>query len=257
MFTKNEIKAELLRQLSVEYNCTPEDFAREENVITTACDRPERRKYTPTVPAFSMVTLGGNAVISADERLHGWLREYAADKKGIWLFEYQHLSKIENELVKYGFRICQTSHMFLPEPEFCNLEPADFQIQWYEQAEIMQFYGDDRFPNAICDRFRPERPDVLAVCAVIDGEIAGMAGCSADTPAMWQIGIDVSPRYRGRKIGTTLVALLKNEVFRRGAIPFYGTSLSNLHSWNIAIHCGFTPSWVELYLTSDTNSSHT
>lgn len=28
--------------------------------------------------------------------------------------------------------------------------------------------------------------------------------------------------------------------------PFYGTNMSNYHSWNIAINCGFKPAWVEI-----------
>ncbi len=73
-----------------------------------------------------------------------------------------------------------------------------------------------------------------------------MAGCSADTDIFWQIGIDVLPDYRGHHVGTNLVQLLKNENLRRGAIPFYGTSLSNLHSWNIALNCDFYPAWIEI-----------
>ena len=38
---------------------------------------------------------------------------------------------------------------------------------------------------------------------------------------------------------------LRNETFRRGAIPYYGTSLSNLPSWKTALECGFKPFWVE------------
>jgi len=267
MLTKEAIKAELIHQLALEYNCTPEDFLRADNVITAVSDHPDRRKYTETPPPFAMVTLGGNAVISAHPCLHDPLRAYVSGKSGIWLFEHRHLVYLDSLLAPMGYGICQTSHMFLPEsgapetgapetgasgtgapePEFCSVRP-DFEVRWYEQAEIAQFYGDKRFPNAFCDRFHPERPDVLAAAAVCDGEIVGMAGCSADTPTLWQIGIDVDPRYRQRNIGKTLVGLIKNEVFRRGAIPFYGTSLSNLPSWKIALGCGFRPAWVELYL---------
>ena len=74
----------------------------------------------------------------------------------------------------------------------------------------------------------------------------GMAGCSADTPKLWQIGIDVNPKYRGRGVARTLVTLLRNETFRRGAIPYYGTSLSNLASWKTALSSGFTPAWIEV-----------
>lgn len=31
-----------------------------------------------------------------------------------------------------------------------------------------------------------------------------------------------------------------------GAIPFYGTSLSNMGSWNVALGSGFYPMWVEI-----------
>ena len=86
---------------------------------------------------------------------------------------------------------------------------------------------------------------MLAVIALDGEKIMGMAGCSADTPLMWQIGIDVLPEYRDRGIGKTLVSLLKNEAIRRGAIPYYGTSLSNIASWKTAISCGFVPAWVE------------
>jgi len=29
-------------------------------------------------------------------------------------------------------------------------------------------------------------------------------------------------------------------------IPFYGTSVSNYPSWNIALNSGFKPAWVEI-----------
>ena len=88
--------------------------------------------------------------------------------------------------------------------------------------------------------------DGAALLFALDGDkICGMAGCSADTPEMWQIGIDVLPEYRGKGIAKTLVALLRDEAYRRGAIPYYGTSLSNIASWKTTISCGFVPAWVE------------
>ena len=95
----------------------------------------------------------------------------------------------------------------------------------------MGLYGNPAFPNALCKEFNPKRPDVLAVAAMDGQKIVGLAGCSAD--------------YRKRGIGAALVGLLKDEVFKRNAVPFYGTSLSNLGSWKIALKCGFYPAWVE------------
>ena len=138
----------------------------------------------------------------------------------------------------------QTHHMFLPKAGMTDIE-TDLKIRWLEQDDIKQFYGRKEFSNALCECFKPDRPDVLAVVALDGEEIMGMAGCSADTPDLWQIGIDVLPGYRKRGVAKTLVSLLRDETFKRGAIPYYGTSLSNISSWKTALACGFEPAWVE------------
>ncbi len=254
MYNKNQIVSELKKQLAIDFNCTPEDFGRKENIITINRDNPGRRVYVPHKEFFSMVTLGSNAVISANASMHEWIAKWSDGKEGVWLFEHNHLMELENELQKYGKKLWQSHHMFLPEPEFCN-PVVDFSIKWFEQEEIMNLYGREEFSNALCDRYIPERPDVLAVGAMKGDYIIGLAGCSADTKLFWQLGIDVLPEYRGVGIGTKLIMLLKDEVFRRGAIPFYGTSLSNLHSWNIAINSGFYPAWVEIETVGENEES--
>ncbi len=120
--------------------------------------------------------------------------------------------------------------------------------------EQHNFY-EGEFSNAICDRFRPERPEVLAVVALDGEKIIGMAGCSADVADLWQIGIDVLPEYRGHGVARTLVTLLRDEAFRRGAIPYYGTSLSNLASWKTALSSGFEPAWVETEAREDKDTA--
>jgi GNAT superfamily N-acetyltransferase len=60
------------------------------------------------------------------------------------------------------------------------------------------------------------------------------------------MGVDVNEKFIGKGIGTYLVNILKNEIEDRGIIPFYGTSLSNLNSWNVALNCGFKPTWIEI-----------
>ncbi len=245
MYTKEQIRKELLNQLAIDYNCKSEDFDSGENVLTLSAKNKGRREYEENAPFFSMVTLGQNAVISADEKFHPFLREYIKDKTGFWIFEENILYKIQAELSKYDTFLSQSHHMYLPDTKPLNIKP-DFEIKWFEEKDIGQFYGDKRFPNAFCEKYEPKRPDLLGVCAIIDGEIAGMAGCSADTKIFWQIGIDVMPQYQGKGIGTALVGILKDEIFKRGAIPFYGTAPTNIHSQNIALNCRFFPAWTEI-----------
>ena len=238
---ENRIKA----QLALELNCEPEDFSREETVITPGILHVKRRMFSEKQSFLQMMTFGGNAVISADARILPWLSEWAKGKEGFTLFEQPAFYDLETELRKYGQKMAPTHHMFMPAPDLIEVV-TDLPVRWLEQKDLAPYYGRKEFPNALCDRFHPERPDVLAVIALDGDRVMGMAGCSADCPEMWQIGIDVLPEYRGRGIGRTLVTLLRNEALRRGAIPYYGTSLSNIPSWKTALSSGFLPAWIEV-----------
>ena len=250
MLSRQETELALKRQLALELNCGLSDFDSDANIITVPAIHKGRREYIKGTFFLLMATLGKNAVIAADETLHPWLRDYAAAKPGHYLFEHGSLMKIEEQLALRGKRLQQSHHMFLPRPGLVKVS-ADIKVKWYETDGIMGLYGG-RFPNALCKEYDPKRPDVLAVAALgKDGGIMGLAGCSADCACMWQIGIDVLPQFRGRGIATALVSLLRNEILRRGYIPFYGTSLSNLHSWNVALKSGFYPAWVEIATIED------
>ena len=241
-------REKLYELLSKEYNCSPKDFCKQENVLTVSALQDGGRRYSKEKYFFHMATLGGNAVITAEECLHPFLGDFMKDRQGHWLFELQNLLPLEQELNRFGYTLTQTYHMFLPA---LSVEPKkDIPVKWfYGKEEISQFYGDERFSNAICSEYLPHRPDKIVVCACDGENITGMAGCSEDAPGWQQIGIDVLPKYRSKGVATYLVTHLKNKILEEGNIPFYGTSLSNYHSWNIALNAGFRPAWVEIGAT--------
>lgn len=247
---REQIDDVVRKQLSYELNCEPDDFLKEDNIVTAGILHEKRRMFSEKQFFLQMVTFGNNAVISADERIHSWLHEWIKGKKGFWLFEQHEFYELEKKLREYGYKMAMTHHMFVPKPEYININ-TDLRIKWLEQEDIAEYYGREEFSNALCDRFHPERPDVLAVIALDGDKIMGMAGCSADTPGMWQIGIDVIPAYRKKGIGKTLVTMLRDEALRRGAIPYYGTSLSNISSWKTALSSGFVPTWIETESTEN------
>ena len=238
----------LLRQLSIDFNCTPADLRAKENIITVSKLNEGRRSYSPGIPFLQMVTVGGNAVIMADECLQEFLRGFIGDMEGHRLFEFDNLTKLNEELKRYGYRISPTHHMFLP---FRNVEVKDVcRVKWLYGSEIDRFYGDPRFPNAIAfPEPCPVRPDRIVVIAVNGDIIMGMAGCSEDAPHWQQIGIDVLPEYRSRGIGSYLVTQLKNKIIEMGDVPFYGTAAANIKSQNIALNSGFRSAWVETEAT--------
>ncbi|MBQ8409689.1 MAG: GNAT family N-acetyltransferase [Clostridia bacterium] len=237
-------KNELYCLLATEYNCPTDAFERDENLLTVSVLRDGRRQYTNEKYFFHMVTTGKGAVITADECLHPFLQDFIKDRAGHWLFEFPNLLPLEKELNRFGYTLSQTHHMFLHASDVAP--EGELPVKWFFGEEFHHFYGDLRFPNAICSEFMPHRPDRIVVCAYDGDRIMGMAGCSEDARGWMQIGIDVMPEYRSRGVGTYLVTLLKNKILEDGNIPFYGTGLSNYHSWNIALNCGFRPAWVEI-----------
>lgn len=237
-----------LAQLAIDYNTTTEALKAGGVVFTLPARNQGRRVYSAEMPFFEMVTVGNSTVIMADERLRKELEDWAVGaEEAHWLFELPRMGKLAGILAPYGYELTQTFHHYLPGE---NFEPAaapdGLTLRWLEREEIPEYYPNTDWPNALQETGNPERPDVLALVVMDGAKAAAMAGVSMDSPTMWQIGIDVLPEYRGRGFGTLLVRGLAYEVERRGAMPFYGTSLSNIHSQNIAWNCGFAPSWVSV-----------
>ena len=251
MIDKAKCFTEAMRQLALEYNAKPEDFTANQVTVTTPAKPDGVRLYSHEMPFFQMASTGNGVVITANEVLHPFLKEFTGDterfKHPYWLFELPHLLCIERELNKYDYTLSSTFHMFLPgKPHKARVLPCAFTLKWFDNTSVKTLYPNTDFPNALSEKENPDRPDVLALAAYDGDEIAALAGASADTDALWQVGIDVKERYRGHGLGTTLVSLLCDRIEALGKTPFYGTVLANLHSQNIALNTGFYPAWVEI-----------
>ena len=106
----------------------------------------------------------------------------------------------------------------------------------------------DAWSNALCEKRK--QLDVLGVGAYDNGQLIGLAACSADCDTMWQIGVDVLPGYRRQGIASALTSRLAVEILKRGKVPFYCCAWSNIKSARNAIRSGFRPAWVELTVKS-------
>ena len=246
MMNKKELYERLYDLLAAENNCRAEDFLISKTTLTTPAMNEKCRKFSREPSFFRLASTGMSTVISADERIHKPLQKLISTaSEPRRLLEHNYLRQIDKILEPYGYQLSITHHMRLPVGEMTKI-PHSLTLKWREEGEFSEFYGTGEFPNALNPTENPDRPDVLAVMAYENGKIIGMAGCSADAPDWWQIGIDVKSEYRSRGIGAALVAELRDEIFRRGKIPYYGTGLSNIHSQRIALKCGFLPVWIDL-----------
>lgn len=87
----------------------------------------------------------------------------------------------------------------------------------------------------------------IALCARKDNEIIAVAGASAVSGKIAEVGIDVKKEWRGYGLAGLLVRNLTVELLERNVIPFYSASVTNLASQAVAIRSGYMPLWTDSY----------
>lgn len=232
-----------MRQFALDYNTSEGEWISGRIHLSLSARPAGARIHEKTDPFFSAAVFMGKAYVMADEAMHPWIRETLAKEPPEWWGAYQTLKKLDAELSKYGREILDTHIYFLPAEEPTEIRPR-FRVQWYEGEELSQFRGKQELSHALC--FSRTQPDRLAVAAYEKDQMMGMAGVSEDGAYLWQIGIDVLPEYEGRGLASGLVTLLKQEVIRRGKVPFYGTAQTHAVSRSVAAASGFLPAWSEI-----------
>lgn len=234
----------LLRQLSADFCCSEADVLDHAHHFTVFSPRPDRRQYMEIVPCLlKIAVINGKLLFTGREDIIDRCRALYADANAPWFMEARNLAQLNRELSTFGAQIRHTRPFFTSDAA-APVDTRDLTIVRYRADEIGQFRNDDRFGDAF--GFCGTAPDMLGVAAMKDGHFLGMAGASADSPHLWQIGINVLPEARGQGIAAMLVALLRNDVLQEGRLPYYGTSISHLESQRVALRAGFLPAWFEL-----------
>lgn len=232
------------KQFEKDYNCTGEDFNSRTTTITNLKSIKGSRVYSKEEEILKILIFNGKAIISTQKMLKDWCKSYLSKIPPEWMFLSSVLRRIDHKLNEYGYEIDDAHHFYLPKNNFIK-SIDNTNLKWYEKEDIQQFRGDSRFDEAFA--FNDLFIDILAVASFDEkGNINGMAGATEDSDLMWQIGINVFPGSEGKGIGTKLVTLLKDEIIRRGKVPFYGTAESHMISQKVAIASGFEPSFAEL-----------
>lgn len=236
----------LYTQLSKDYNCSVEEVYSNKNLFTIREKIEGRRVYSNDDTFLKICSVHSKLIFScADTQLLYWLKDTYSQTSADWFANYPNLRLLDNKLLQFGHQIEDLHHFYLPKNDIIDVNQKDLNLVWYNQEEILQFKGDNRFKYAL--GFFETAPDVIAVASIKDGEILGMAGASADSSTMWQIGIDVTPQGKHLGLGTKLVTILKNEILSKGILPFYGTGEFHMLSQRVANQSGFIPTWAELY----------
>ena len=228
-----EIMKAVRNQLSIDLNCTVDDFDRDGFVFCDSKENPGRRPFPRGERHFEMLTMGGAIIVSATPDIMPYLKEQLEGKSRDDAFSMPFV---------YGL-----GYYFLPDNPWLLPLRDDIVFEFVERQDIPRLYTFDGFHNAIQYDVNRPRPDILAMIAKKGETVVGIAGASDDCEMLWQVGIDVMPEYRGLGIATILTNRLTIEILRRGKVPYYGTSSSNIASQRVAHRAGFKITWICAY----------
>ena len=240
------IKLQFEEQLARDYNASLEEVQSNQNVLTRKQKLNGARNVGSTDTMLQIGVYKEKLLITAKDEVYDWCKMNLLPKSNVeWICEPEVIYKLNQMLDKQGQFIADGHHYYLPIENTPLTSNFDYEVKWYEGDEIIQFEDDERFDEALL--FSEGIENVLAVCAVEQGKILGMAGCTNDGPQLWQIGVNVTEEGYGKGIGTYVTWLLKNRVLEMGKIPYYGTVESHIKSQKVAIQAGFMPVFYEMF----------
>ncbi len=243
--TEQELNAVIDWQLARDLGLSPSVWERSGTQVYPWTDLPGRRRYREGDPFLLGHIRRGTAVFAVHPCLLSWAEAHLPAWPPEWCLDYRYLRQLDDALRPWGWTLHNAHPFFAPD---LSAPPAvsPGPVVWFEGDALEQFRGDPRWEGTLA--FQPLYPDQLAVAALGPiGQLAGMAAASRDGERLWQIGVNVLPAARGRRIASALTALLKEELLRRGIVPFYGTAQSHIFSLNTARRAGFRPAWAEVY----------
>lgn len=243
MFNNEEILKIAMEQSALDINCSPDDFCKKEHVVVRAELSPHARKYYREPIACNLVSYGNNIIASVKDEYRDIVETYINRFEFYHCFETPNMHWLDEKLKEYGQAVCFMAEYYLPDPNRLEVLPCVYNIKVLEQKDLKKLYTPE-WENALCAG-RKEL-DVLGVGAYDGGKLIGLAGCSADCDTMWQIGVDVLPKYRRRGVASSLTSRLAEEILHRGKVPFYCSAWSNICSVRNAMRSGFVPAWVEM-----------
>ena len=171
------------------------------------------------------------------------VRTYLSTYPAAHCLETPHIHALDALLAPFGLKTCFMAEYFLPDVKSLKELPCEYELRVLHQKDFADLYLP-QWSNALCEERK--HLDVLGVGAYDNGELIGLAGCSADCETMYQIGVDVLPECRKKGVASALTSRLALEILALDKVPFYCAAWSNIKSVRNAIRCGFRPAWVAM-----------
>ena len=234
-----------LKQAAVDLGCSVEDFSKNACVVVEGKgERKGRRKDLKGAYACHMISFGGNIVAAVEHEFEELVKEYISKYDPSYCFSSPFLNVLYDRFKPLGYGVGNMAEYWLPDLTLLKPLPCVYQTRVMNKTDFADLYTEE-WSNALCaDR---SELDVLGVGAFDDeGKLVGLAACSMDGEDMWQIGIDVLPKYRRMGIASALTSQLAVEILKRDKVPFYCCAWCNIGSARNAQKSGFRLAWTDL-----------
>jgi GNAT superfamily N-acetyltransferase len=218
-------------------------------VIVPAAQRPGRRRFPVAARSLQVVTAGRGVVVSCDAARLDAVRALLDGEVPEAVFHAPALARLHALVAADGQALFGPAQQAVCWPTAFRpyAPPQGVTVELLEGPAVARVYGEPGFDNALEYDPHAGRPDVLAATATVDGQVVGVAGASADSERLWQIGVDVRAAHRGAGIATALVSRVTEAIFAAGRVPYYATTVAHLSSARVALRLGYVPAWVAAY----------
>lgn len=241
--TDREILEIAMRQSAEDIGCRAADLKADQNIVLPFRMGQGARKYLKEPITCNLVSYGSNVVAASIDETRDAVAAFVEKFPFYHCFETPNLHWLNERLLAKGHKICFMAEYYLPVLGRIPDLVCPYETRTLTREDFGPLYLPE-WGNALC-KDRPQL-DVLGVGAYDGDRLVGLAACSADCEAMWQIGVDVLPPYRRQGIACALTSALAKEILARGKVPFYCTAWSNIRSARNAAKSGFLPAWVEM-----------
>jgi len=240
-----EILRIAMRQQAVDYNCEPEDFCSNENIVVISNENPKARAYL-RLPFFCALTsFGNNIVASVNADIADFVSDYIKDKKNEDCFAPPDIFTLNDELRKHGSQISFCAQRPLPDVNIIKPVSCEYELRRMHPDEYSELYGMPEW-STVTGSGKRKHLDRIAIGAYDGDKLIGLVGSEASCDSMWQIGIEVLPDYRRKSVAKALTAKITLEILSIGVVPFPGNRWANIRSLKTQLSCGFKPAWVEM-----------
>jgi len=236
--------------LALHMCCDETDFDRSDTVIVPFRESKGGLRFPVTRPLLRITSLGCGAIVCCSEDKMEWVHSRFAPKNRDEIFSIGFLADVSSFI--------ESRHQFLAGPVIkyaCSIDTfrpivanPPVEICLYHRDRMAEVYELGGFRYALSYNLDHDRPDMLATVAFKNDEVVGIAGASADSDNMWQIGVGVADGYHRCGIGKALVNALAKAVIEAGKIPYYSTFPANIASNALAQSLGFWHAWTEIYV---------